>query len=203
MGLRDGSTLINRGPPPKPPVASDWLPQQSAEGAQEQDLSKIVALLKNAIVEVIKVNTCLMRRHFVAIDYISGGRVARRFERGSKGLDRRSRILARYTQPHGQDSRRHPTSRRTICPVSLTFRKSVSVFELLGFRVLEDVHAQLKDALSKTGIKNAKIYQKIRSIALKRPSKCNLLFRTCKDNVARVANSLRVRGSGSLLGLAV
>ncbi|KAG9047222.1 hypothetical protein FS837_002784 [Tulasnella sp. UAMH 9824] len=60
-------------------------------------------------------------------------------------------------------------------------------------QVLEDVHTRLKDATSKTGIKNWKIYHTIRSIASKRRSKCNLLFQTCQDDVAQAANSLRER----------
>lgn len=60
---------------------------------------------------------------------------------------------------------------------------------------------RLKDASSKQGVKNWKIYQTIRSIASKRPSKCTLLFQTCQDDVAQVANSLRVSGSHPYAGL--
>ncbi|KAG8959054.1 hypothetical protein FRC00_002019 [Tulasnella sp. 408] len=58
-------------------------------------------------------------------------------------------------------------------------------------QALEDVHIRLKDASSKSGIKNWKIYQTLRSMASKRPSKCALLFQTCQADVSQAANSLR------------
>ncbi|KAG8961815.1 hypothetical protein FRC00_011158, partial [Tulasnella sp. 408] len=60
-------------------------------------------------------------------------------------------------------------------------------------QALEDVHIRLKDASSKSGIKNWKIYQTLRSMASKRPTKCALLFRTCQADVSQAANSLRAR----------
>lgn len=123
--------------------------------------------------------------------------MARRFEGGRRGLDGHTGAVARDTQHHRQDSPEHARSDRTICAVSFSIPSNRSVRSQLFVapRVLEDVQARLKDASSKTGIKNWKVYQNLRSIASKRPRKCKLLFQTCQDDVVKAVNSLRVSGS--------
>ncbi|KAG9040883.1 hypothetical protein FS837_012981, partial [Tulasnella sp. UAMH 9824] len=60
-------------------------------------------------------------------------------------------------------------------------------------QVLEDVHARLKDASSKKGIKTWKIYRTLRSMASNRPSRCTLLFQTCQHDLSEVVDRLQER----------
>ncbi|KAG8902237.1 hypothetical protein FRC00_014454, partial [Tulasnella sp. 408] len=158
MALRDRSTLINRGPSPKPSVTLGRLSQPPAEGAQEQTLDQIIDSLREAVIKTIE-----------STEWPEDSKeAARHLIDTVKSLP----DIPNYTDnlPQG-----------TLDPAE----KYV--------HVLEDIHTRLKDATSKQGIKSWKIYQTIRSIASKRPSKCTLLFQTCQDDVLQAANSLRER----------
>ncbi|KAG9024926.1 hypothetical protein FS837_005137, partial [Tulasnella sp. UAMH 9824] len=158
MVLHDRSTLINRGPSPKPPVTPGRLSQQPAEGAQEQALDKIIDSLREAVVKTIK---------------------STEWPEDSKEAARRLIDTVDSSPAIPNNPNDLPQDIRNIAENYV--------------QVLEDVHTRLKDAPSRMGIKNWKIYQTIRSIASKRPSKCNLLFQTCRDDVTQVANLLRER----------
>ncbi|KAG9023455.1 hypothetical protein FS837_005804 [Tulasnella sp. UAMH 9824] len=158
MVLHDRSTLINRGASPKPPVTPGRLSPQPAEGAQEQALDKIIASLREAVVNTIK---------------------STEWPEDSKEAARRLIDMVDSSPAIPNKPNDLPQDIRNIAENYV--------------QVLEDVHTSLKDAISKIGIRNWKIYQTIRSIASKRPSKCTLLFQTCQDDVVQVANLLRER----------
>ncbi|KAG9047223.1 hypothetical protein FS837_002785 [Tulasnella sp. UAMH 9824] len=158
MASRVGSTLINRGPSPKPPATPSRVPQQPAKGPQDHALDKIIDSLIIAVVETIK-----------------GTEWPEDSKDAAEGLT---------------DALEHsPEIPNTTEKIPQSIRDLIEQYA----QVLEDVHTRLKDASSKTGIKNWKIYQNLRSIASKRPIKCKLLFQTYQDDVVQVVNSLRER----------
>ncbi|KAG8937845.1 hypothetical protein FRC00_013891, partial [Tulasnella sp. 408] len=175
MVLRDGSALNEKGLSPKPPITAGRSANQPADKAREQGLDTLVDSLRNAIVEIIKVRMSPPQSSLRRLTIIQNTEWPEDSKEAAKGL-----VDAIESSPDIPNN---------------TIKISEDIRDLIEqyVQALEDVRIRLKDASSKSGIKNWKLYQTLRSMASKRPSKCTLLLQTCQADVSQAANSLRAR----------